>query len=97
MVLEMLQLLVEQPQTLFRHLVGLDVVDADLQKVEARGVQLLDPFREEKITVGDQTGHHAEPADMADQIIEIRMEHRFAAAEGDNRRSKRLERIDTAE
>src|SRR5205814_9749410 len=37
------------------------------------------------------------PADMADQIIEIRMEHRFAPAEGDNRRSKRLERIDTAE
>ena len=44
-VVQVLQLLVEQPQALLRHLVRLDVVDADLQEVEAGRVQLLDPLR----------------------------------------------------
>ena len=37
-----LQLLVEQPQALLRHVVRLDVVDADLQVVEAGVVERLD-------------------------------------------------------
>ena len=56
---QVLQLLVEQPQALLRHLVRLDVVDADLQEVEAGVVQLLDPLRDQEIAVGDEPGHHA--------------------------------------
>src|SRR5207249_11683216 len=81
-------------ETLLRDLVGLDVVDADLEKIEARPIQLLDALRNEKVAVGDEPGHHAEPADPADQRVEIGMEQRLAAAEGDHRGAERLELVD---
>src|SRR5205823_3434429 len=49
--------------------------------VEARRVQLFDPLRHEKIAVRDETRDHAAPADVADQIVQLWMQHRFAAAE----------------
>ena len=82
----MLELLVEQPEAFLGHFVRFDVVDADLKKVQTRLVQLLDPFWDEKIPVRDQAGHHPTAADMADQVVQVWMQHRLAAAEGDNRR-----------
>ena len=88
-VVQVLQLLVEQPQALLRHFVRLDVVDADLQEIEPGRVQLLDPLRDQEVAVGDQAGHHAAAADAADQRVEIGVQHRLAAAEGDDRRAER--------
>ena len=96
-VLQVLQLLVEHAQALLRHLVGLDVVDADLQEVEPGVVQLLDPLRHQEVAVGDQAGHHAAAADAADQVVEVRMQHRLAAAEGDDRRAELGELVDAAQ
>ena len=55
------------------------------RKSRPAAVQLLDPLRDEEVAVGDQAGHHAADADMADQGVEIRVQHRLAAAEGDDR------------
>src|SRR6185369_11381176 len=52
--LEVLKLLIEYAQALLRHVVRLDVVDADLQEVESRRVQLLDSLRHEEVAVRDQ-------------------------------------------
>ena len=94
---EPLQLRIEQPQALLRHFVRLDVVDADLQIVEPRVVQRLDSLRGEQVAVGDQSGDHAVRPDPADQGVEIRMEHRLAAAECDDRRSEVGQLVDPRE
>ena len=93
-VAQVLQLLVEHPQALLRDFVGLDVVDADLQEVEAGAVQLLDPLRHQEVAVGDEAGHHARRADVADEVVEIRVEHRLAAAEGHDRRAELGQLVD---
>jgi hypothetical protein len=78
---EVLELLVEQPKALLRDLVGLGVIDADLQEVEPGPVQCLNPAGHEEVSVRDEAGHHAARADVANQVVEIRVEHRLAAAE----------------
>ena len=94
-LLQMLQLLVQQPEALLRHVVGLDVVDADLQEIETGRVQLLDALRDEEVAVRDEAGHHPAPADVPDERVELGMEHRLAAAEGDHRRAERRELVYT--
>ena len=89
-----LQLLVEQPQALLRDFVRLDVVDADLQEVEAGVVQRDDALRRHQVAVGDQPRHHALLADPADQLVEIGMEHRLAAAERHHGRLEARQMID---
>jgi hypothetical protein len=86
-VVQVLELLVEQAQALLRHLVRLDVVDADLQEVEAGGVRAPRSASHQEVAVGDQAGHHA-AARMRDQHVEVRVQHRLAAAEGDDRRAE---------
>src|SRR4029077_628352 len=75
--LQVLKLLVEQTQALLRHVVRLDVVDADLQEVESRRVQLRDSLRHEEVAVRDQAGHHPPGADVPDERVEIRVQHRL--------------------
>ena len=84
-------------QALLRHFVRLDVVDADLQVVEPGVVQRLDSLRREQVAVGDQSGDHAVRPDAADQGVEIRMEHRLAAAERDDRRAEVGQLVDPRE
>ena len=62
-VAQPLQLLVEQPQALLRDLVRLDVVDADLQEVEARPRSAPRSASAQEVAVGDEPGHHAAAAD----------------------------------
>ena len=93
---EVLQLPVEHPEALLRDFVRVDVVDADLQEVEPGLVQRLDPLRHQKVAVGDQAGHHAAAADVANQLVEIRVQHRLAAAERDDRRAERRQPVDAA-
>ena len=93
-VLEILQLLVEDAEALLRDFVGIDVVDADLQEIEPGAVERLDAFRHQKVAVRDQAGHHAAAADVADQLVEVRMQHRLAAAERDDRRAELGQLVD---
>jgi hypothetical protein len=74
----------------------LHVVDADLQIFEAGAVQALDALGCEQITVGDQAGEHAAAAHVRDEFVELRMQQRLAAADGDHRGAHVREQIDAA-
>ena len=89
-----LQLLIEYLQAFLRDLVRLDIVNADLQVIQAGAVKALDPLRGEQIAVGDQARQHASAANAGDDRVEVRMEQRFAAADRDNRGSKRRQLVD---
>ena len=45
-------------------------------------------LRGHQVAVGDQAGDHAAAADARDEGVEVRVEHRLAAAEGDDRRAR---------
>ena len=53
MLCQVTQLLIEYAQALARDFVRLDVVDADLQRIETGFVQALDAIGREVIAVGD--------------------------------------------
>ena len=95
--MEVLQLLIEQQQALLRHFIRLEVIDADLQEVEPRGVQLFNPLGDQEVAVRDQAGHHPAAADPADQDIEVRVQHGLAAAERDHGRAEIGELVDPIE
>ena len=78
-----LQLSVEYAQALHRGLVGLDVVDADLEVLQAGIVELLNARRTEQVAVRDQAREHAAGADVANQVIQLRVQHGLAAAHRD--------------
>ena len=91
---EKLQLLVENLEAFLGDVVGLDVVDADLEKLEAGTVETLDAVGGEEIAVGDDSGDDAVVADAADDFVEIGMEERLASADGDDRGAERAQAID---
>ena len=78
------QLPVEHLEAFLRNLVGQDVVDGDLQVVQAGAVEPLDAFGGQQVAVGDHAGHHAAPADAGDDAVQFGMQQRFAAADGDD-------------
>ena len=92
-----LELLVEEAEALLRDLVRLDVVDADLEVVQPGLVQRLDALGGHQVAVGDQARDHAAAPNPSDQGIEIGMQHRLAAAEGDDRSAKGGELVDPRE
>ena len=65
--------------------------------VESYLVEPVDAVRHQKVAVGEQPGHDAVFADAADDVVQIRVQHRFAAAERDNARAKPREMIDATE
>src|SRR5579862_2712707 len=91
---QQLQLLVEHLQRLLRDLVGHDVVDGDLQVVEAGVVEALDAIGGEQIAVSDHAGNHALPANVPNDLVEVGMQQRLAAAEGDDRGAQSRQMID---
>src|SRR5579875_3444739 len=93
---EPLKLAVEHLQALFRDVVRLNVIDADLQVIEPGSIQPLDALRHEKIAVGDQGSDGTAFAHALYQQIQIGMQCRFAAAEGDDAGAQRAELIDAA-
>ena len=78
---QQLQLPVQHLEAFLRDLVGHDVVDRDLQVLQAGAVQALDAVRGEQVAVGDQAGDHAVPADAPDDVVELGVKQRFTAAE----------------
>jgi hypothetical protein len=91
-----LQFLVENLEALLGHIVGLDVVDADLQVFQTRVIESLDAVGVEKIAVGDDPGDDAVVADAANDFVEIGMEQRFASADGDYRGAEPAQAVDAA-
>src|SRR5215472_5777527 len=89
-----LQLLVQYFEGFHGDFVGLDVIDGDLQVVQAGVIKLLDALRGEQIAVGDQPGDDAMRADAADDVVELRMKQSLAAADGDQRGAPRGQLVD---
>src|SRR4030088_1894062 len=83
-----LEFSVQNFQTFLGNAVGIDVVDGNLQPLEAGSVESLNAVRNQQIAVGDQAGDHAVVADAANQVVELRMEQRLATGDGDNRRAQ---------
>ena len=81
---QQLELLVQHLQALLRNIVRHDVVDADLQVVEPGAVQPLDALGGQQIAVGDHARDHAAAADVRDDLVQIGMQQRLAAADGDD-------------
>ena len=52
--------------------------------LQAGAVEPLNAVGGEQIPVGDQPGDHAAAADMGNDIVQLRMQQRFAAADGDD-------------
>ena len=90
-----LKLLVQHLEALLRNVVGHDVVDADLHVIEAGVVQLLDALRGQQIAVGDHSGDDAATAHVRDQLVELGMQQRFAAAKSDDGGAERGQMIQT--
>src|SRR5579883_2522626 len=79
-----LELFVQHLEALLRNVVGHDVIDADLQVIEPGIVEAFDTLGSEQIAVRDQAGQSGIAANTADNIVELGMEQRFAAAERDH-------------
>ena len=59
-------------------------------------IQLLNSLRREQIAVGDQSGNDPVRTDAADNVIELRMQQRFPAANGDERGAQRRQLVHAA-
>src|SRR5205085_4497761 len=75
------ELAVEVLQALLRDLVGLDVVNADLEVLKPGLVQTSDALRREVVAVGDEAGDHPAPSYVADDLVAVRVHHRRAAGD----------------
>jgi hypothetical protein len=79
------KLLIEHLEALLRDLVGIDVVDADLQVIQSGTVQALDAIGDQKITIGNHARNQAVTAYVGDDVIELGMQQTFPATDGNNR------------
>ncbi len=64
-----LQLLLQDPQGLHRGLIRLDIIDADLEVIEAGIVESADALGREQVGVADQCREDAVGADPGDDRI----------------------------
>ena len=91
------QFLVENLEALLGGLVRHDVVDADLQVVEARVVQAFDPPLAQQVAVRDEPREHPVRSDAADDGVELLMEQRLATAELDRGGAETRQVVDPLE
>src|SRR4051812_38442693 len=91
---EQLQLLIEYLQALLRDLVRHHVVDGYLQVVQPGVVEPLDALFYQQIAIGDHAGDGARRADAPDNVIQLRMQQRLAAADGDDGRPQFAQLVD---
>ena len=76
---ELLEFLVEHFETLLRNIVGLDVIDADLEVLEARVIECVDLFGRQQIPVRDHARDHSMTANAPDDRFDFRVQQRFSA------------------
>ena len=81
---QQLELLVQDLETFLRNLVRRHVINRNLQPFQTRVVQPLNALVREQVTVGDQSSDHAVLANAADNVIQVGVKQRFAAADSDN-------------
>src|SRR5215470_3194764 len=93
MLRQPLQFLVEYLQALLGNIIRLNIVDADLQVIETCAVQLPYALRREQIAIGDQGGNHAVMPDAPDDVVQLRVEQRFAAADGNDGGAEFMEAV----
>src|SRR5882672_12653190 len=78
-----LELPVEYFETLFRDFVRIHVIDGNLEPFQARAVQALNTVLGEQIPIRDETGNNAALDHLPNDVVEIRMQQRFSAADRD--------------
>ena len=84
---------VEHLQALLGNVVRHDVVDGDLQMLEAGAIEALYAVGGQQVAVGDHAGDHAVVADARDQQVEIGMQQGLAAGDGDDGGAERRQVI----
>ena len=90
-----LELRVEHLQALLRRVVGRHVVDADLQVIQPGVVEALDALLVEQVPVRDQSSQRTGSTDVANELVEIRVQEWLAAADLDVRRAQSGQVVDT--
>jgi len=90
------ELLIQNSQALLRNIVGLDIVDADLQIFEPGAIQALDAVGNEQIPIGDHPGDDSILPDSGDDGVELGMQQRLTAADSDDGSAHLAETIDAA-
>src|SRR6185437_15563155 len=88
-----LQLLVQHLQALLGNLVRHNIVDADLQVIQTSIIQPPYPIGGQKIAVRDQSGQDRIFTYRPDDVIQIRMKQRLAAAHGDDSGSQLAQKL----
>ena len=78
----------------FGNFVGHRVVDADLQVFEPRAIQPLDALGRQQVAVRDDPREDSVPAHARDDLVELRMQQRLAAADRHDRRAHLRQAID---
>src|ERR1017187_8058988 len=78
------QFAVEHLKALLGNLIRQDVVDGDLQMLQAGAIEALDPLGGQQVAVGDHAGDDAVAAYAGDQQVEIGVEQGLAAGDGDD-------------
>src|SRR6266568_1185008 len=81
---QQLEFLIQRFQALLGNLVWHRVVDADLQVLQPRAVQLLDALFRQQKSVRDHSRDHAAPPDVPDNLVQLRVQQWFAPADGDD-------------
>src|SRR5258705_13238282 len=92
-----LQLLVQDLEALFRNIVGLHVVDRDLQVIESGAVEALDPPGRQQVAVGDHAGHPSPAPHGGYDLVEFGMQQRLAPGDGQNACSQVGQLVDPAD
>ena len=92
-----LELLIQHLQALLRNVVRRHIVDGDLQPLQPRAVQALNALGHQQVAVGNHAGNHAARADAPDNVVEIRVKQRLAAADGNDRRAQLRQLVDAPE
>jgi len=82
------ELPVEYLQAFLGYIVGLDIVDADLEMIKPSPIQPLDSLRREQVAVGDQGCDAAPSSNVANQLVEFWVKQRLAAADRDHGRAQ---------
>src|SRR5439155_808369 len=84
MLRQQIELLVQRFQALFGNIIRHRIVDADLQVLQPCLIQLFDALFGQQESVGDHAGDHPALPDMPDVFIQLRVQERLAAADGDD-------------
>ena len=84
---QQLQLAVQNFQTLFRNVIGIHVIDGNLQPLQPGAIQTPNAIRNQQIAVGNEPRNHAIGPNAPDHLIKLRMQQRLAAGNRDYRRA----------